>query len=92
MNILFDVLYYAQRAGEERKISHKYSEPWAKTPLHCPGCGATEVWFCDNGGDNYVGEKHICTGCRSTFYLPGGLSAATDEQDKQRVNHLPPNV
>ena len=88
MKKTFDVLYYSQRSGEERQFSHKYSENWAKTPLYCPGCGATEVWCSGGGGDYYVGEQHICTGCGSMFYLPNGLSAANGDQDAQRLKQL----
>ena len=87
-----EVLYYQQQAGEERKFSHKYTEPWEKTELFCPRCGKHEVWFCNNGGDYYVGEKHICTACKGVFYLPDGVGDAHGEQDEQRVAHLTANA
>jgi hypothetical protein len=87
-----DVAYFAQRTGEARKSSHQYHEAWEPEDLFCPKCGQKQVWRCDSGGDYYVGDQHICTACRSSFYLPIGVQDATGEQDEQRLLALTPNV
>ena len=87
MKKTFDILYYTQITGV-REFSHKTSEPWEKTPLHCPRCGDTEVWFRNDGGDYYVGEQYLCIGCDAEFHLPDGVSDAKDEQNKQRLKNL----
>lgn len=91
MQKIFDVLYYKQLPGRDREFSHKYSEPWGKTEHFCPRCGKQEVWFRNDGGDYYVGEQHICTNCKCSFYLPGGVRDASGEQDEQRLAHLTAN-
>lgn len=88
MQKAFDVVYYKHPRGEDKQFSHQYREPWEKTDLHCPRCGSVEVWFCADGGDFYVGARHICTACEGVFYLPDGVSSAATDQDKQRLKHL----
>ena len=92
MQKTFDVLYYKKLPGRDREFSHKYSEPWEKTDIFCPRCGKQEVWFCNNVGDHYLGEQHICTACKGTFYLPSGVGDATGVQDEQRLAHLTANA
>lgn len=92
MQKTFDVLYYKQLPGRDREFSHKYIEPWEKTGYFCPRCGTQEVWFRNDGGDYYVGEQHICTNCKCSFYLPDGVSDAYGEQDEQRLAHLTANA
>ncbi len=87
-----DVAYFSQRAGEARKFSHQYHEVWEPEELHCPKCGQKQAWRCANGGDYYVGDQYICTACRSSFYLPGGVQDASGEQDEQRLLALTPNA
>lgn len=92
MKKTFDVLYYRNPKDEGRQYSHKYSEPWEKTEFHCPRCGNQEVWFCNNGGNYYLGEQHICTNCKASFYLPNGVTDAAGEQDEQRLENLTANA
>lgn len=77
----FDVQYCA----------HQHTENWEKTKVYCPRCGNQEIWFRCDCGDYYVGEQHICTGCKATFYLPGGISDVVGDQDEQRLKKLTSN-
>lgn len=85
-----DVIYYIKPHGKSKEFSHKYSERWSLTEYFCPQCGKKDVWIRGDGGDCELGEKHICTECEHTFYLPDGVSKASDEQDVQRLHYLKP--
>ncbi len=84
----FDVNYYKGSHGNGREFDHKYTEPWVLTDYFCPHCGKKGVWFCDDGGDQYVGEQHICIECDHSFYLPDGVQKVMGEQNTQRLTHL----
>lgn len=92
MEKAFDVLYFNNTRDEGKQLHSRYREPWKKSDLYCPRCGKQEVWFCNDGGDYYVGEQHICINCKSGFYLPGGVADATGEQNEQRLTHLTANA
>lgn len=85
---IFNVTYFQNLHGRDKKFSHKNSEKWEVTEYFCPAYGKEAVWFRNDSSDYYVGEQYICINCQSTFYLPGGVLEIKDEQDKQRLNQL----
>lgn len=77
----FDVLY--------PKISHKRTEIWEKADIYCPRCAERACWVNnDDCVDYYVGGPYICIHCKASFFLPGGVTGASREQDEQRLAHL----
>lgn len=68
------------------KAGHSYQETWTTTELHCPSCGAKKVWKDTSGGDYYVGEQYICTGCAFSFHMPSdGHINEKQDNDWQRL-------
>lgn len=67
--------------------SHQSTEPWEKTDLYCLNCGRQEVWICDDGGDYYQGETHMCLSCEHSFNLPH-YPTDPDDQDEQRLRQI----
>lgn len=73
------------------KAGHSYEETWELSgELFCPHCGKRDVWVEQSGGDYYVGQQHLCSECRWTFYLPT-IAEANDENDQQRLAKLSGN-
>lgn len=67
--------------------SHQYTEPWEKTDLYCLNCGEKDLWVCNDGGDYYHGETHMCLSCEHSFSLPGYPSDPSD-LDEQRLRQI----
>ncbi len=83
----FDVFYYNSPENGKKEFSHKYTEKWKETDYFCPRCGSETVWVCDDEGDYYVGEQHLCVEGGHTFYLPQ-IDKAINEQDTQRLKGI----
>lgn len=55
-----------------RYLRHTSRADYEPLPdMHCPACGGRSVWHDMGAGDYYVGETHVCVGCRSTWTMQG---------------------
>lgn len=60
--------------------SHHYIVRFDKSVLHCPSCGANDVWGEQDHGDYYAGSKYVCTGCECDFTIQGPNKSQEDYQ------------
>ena len=50
--------------------------------LFCPNCGTRGVWFVLSDEDYYEGMPHICTNCKSEWYMPSGPEDVCEERHR----------
>lgn len=70
------------RVLKEYKNHHYWGE-FEKTHMHCPNCGASEVFVEQGEGDYYQGPNHVCTACSFWFTMPSGR--LSDEASQRKI-------
>lgn len=68
------------------RLGYTRKSDWFKSAYFCPNCGKQDVWFEDDDGDYFLGERYACTSCKCLFTIQGPYVA--ENTDVQIIEQL----